>query len=237
MLHSSPVAPAQNPPLCGLLLDPLYTVYLLSLVQLYIAKQSFSLPLISACTTSTPLGRNPPPATMAPRGKKPGPPKKDGRQPESLTDTPPLKGKPPVTKTQLKKKTPATGDSEGPPLSLASGASPAPQPPHSYATAARSSMDTSEPMDIKQLCAMRPQCSGTPPAVTNAPLLLLLWITFPRLTSLSKASLPYWLPRMLQLYQLLLPVPLWLPQLQAPCRLLQKLPQIPLLLTPKLELP
>jgi len=100
---------------------------------------------------------------MAPRGKKLGPSKKDGHQLESLNDTPPLKGKPPVTKTQLKKKTPATGDSESPPLSLASGASPTPQPPHSYAAAARSSMDTSEPMDIEQLCTMQPQHTGTPP--------------------------------------------------------------------------
>jgi len=69
----------------------------------------------------------------------------------------------------MKKKTPATGDSEGPPPSLASGASPTPQPPNSYAVAARASMDTSEPMDIEQLCAMQPQRSGTPPAATKAP--------------------------------------------------------------------
>ncbi len=106
---------------------------------------------------------------MAPRGKKLGPPKKDGCQPESLADTPLLKGKPPVTKPQIKKKTPATGDSKGPPPSLASGASPTPQPPHSYAVAARTSMDTSEPMDIEQLCTMWPQHSGTPPAATNTP--------------------------------------------------------------------
>jgi len=107
---------------------------------------------------------------------------------ESLADTPLLKGKPLVTKPQIKKKTPATGDSEGPPPSLASGASPTPQPPHSYATAARTSMDTSELMDIEQLCTMQPQHSGTPPAATKA-LLPLLPPIFPRPTSLAKAPL------------------------------------------------
>jgi len=101
---------------------------------------------------------------MAPRGKKPGPPKKDGRQLESLADTPLLKGKPPVTKPQIKKKTPATGDAKGPP-----GASPTPQPPSSYTEATRTSMDTSELMDIKQLCAMRPQRSSTPPCSNQGP--------------------------------------------------------------------
>ena len=148
---------------------PYLKVYPPALVQRYTVTQTFFLPLISARTTPTPLERNPPPATMAPRGKKQGPPKKDGRTPESLTDTPPLKGKPPVTKPQLKKKNPATGDSEGPPPSLASGTPPAPQPPHSYAAVARSSMDTSEPMDIEQLCTMRPQRSGTPPRSNQRP--------------------------------------------------------------------
>jgi len=118
---------------------------------------------------SPPWGTPLPSVTMAPRGKKPGPPKKDGRQPESLTDTPPLKGKLPVPKPQIKKKIPATGDAEGPPPSLASGASPTPQPPNSYAVAARTSMDTSELMDIEQLCAMWPQHSGTPPCSNQGP--------------------------------------------------------------------
>jgi len=50
-------------------------------------------------------------------------------------------------------------------------------------------MDTSEPMDIEQLCAMRPQRSGTPPAAIKAPLPLLPPPTLPRPTSLAKAPL------------------------------------------------
>jgi len=111
---------------------------------------------------------------------------------ESLADTPPLKGKPPVTKPQIKKKTPATGEAEGQPPSPASGASPNSQPPSSYAAAtARASMDTSELMDIEQLCAMGPQRSGTPPAATKALLLLLPLPIFPRPTCPAKALLPH----------------------------------------------
>ena len=102
------------------------------------------------------------------RGKKPDPSKKVGRQPESLAATPPLKGKPPVTKPQNKKKTSATGDPDTPPPP-ATGASPTPKLPNSYAAAAKPSMDTSEPMDIEQLCAMRPQRSGTPPRSNQGP--------------------------------------------------------------------
>jgi len=105
---------------------------------------------------------------MAPRGKKSSPPKKDGCQAESLADTPPLKGKPPVTKPHLKKKSLA-GEAEGLPPSPASGTPPSSQPPSSYAAAARTSMDTSEPMDIEQLCAMQPQRSGTPPRRNHGP--------------------------------------------------------------------
>ncbi len=155
---------------------------------------------------------------------------------ESLADTPLLKGKLPVTKLQIKKKTPATGEAKGQPPSPASGASPTSQPPNSYAAAiARTSMDTSELMDIEQLCAMRPQHSSTPPAATKALLPLPLLPIFSRPTSLAKALLLHQSPRVLRLHQLSLPAPPWQPRLQVSCRPLQR-PVLPKPLASKPEL-